>query len=447
MGEDFITGSIVFDTKALDIAARGLGGGGGRAGGGGGGPTAAAKNLKGMSMGIGKMAGIAAAGIAVFAGIKSLLGKLVAASPQLQASLGILKKSFEFMLRPIGDAIGSALRPFALSWLRFALKWYKDVGPKMAEWLSAIVDNTSEFAQGFFGEDGLFGGDIGTFLSDLFKDAIPAQFVETWNALKDSLRILWKFLSVDMLPVWKLLGSVLGLAVLGALKILEIAFRSMGAILEFMGPIINTVATAIGEGLAAALQAIPEIVEGARVAWATFKDAFKVFFTVTMPNAWESFKAKVVSIVKGISEKVTEIWTGLTTIVSDVITSIKNTIVSAWETISTKISDIVAGMIEAIRSIPLIGGLLGGGGKGTELQDFMVRGNQVIPFSPQDTIMGFKGDTPPGMGGGMTTNVTININAIDASSIDSSVLDKIVEAIDNAQRRGILSRTMQAVGN
>ena len=86
------------------------------------------KALSGLTKGMGQIGTIAlgvGAGIAIFKAIKGLLSKLVSISPQLDRTMSIFKKSFEFILRPIGDIISLILRPFALMMLRFAIPFYK----------------------------------------------------------------------------------------------------------------------------------------------------------------------------------------------------------------------------------------------------------------------------------------------------------------------------------
>lgn len=440
MAEDIITGRIVFDAKGIRKAAKGLGGA----------PADVAarmpkteKAIASTSLGIGKLAASFAAGMAIWEGIKSLMGKLVAASPQLVASIGILKKAFEFTLRPIGDAISGALRPFALAWLKFSLKWYKDVGPKMEKWFTAIISNTGEFVKTFFGEQGLLGGDLGVFLSNLFKDLIPAQFAETWDQLKETLGALWKFLTVDMLPVWQILGTLLGVVILFALKSLKFGLESLKIALEFLGPIISVVIGWLADKLAPAFEAIPGIIDDVFQALNKWRETIVNFFTKIIPEAWEALKVAVSKKMEEIKTTISEIWESIKTSVSTVIDDIATVVQTGWDLIKTIISNVVDGIITLLNTIPFVN--IGNNTPGPVNEDFILRGNKVTRFSPQDNLIGFKGDIPPT--GGMTTSIVVHINALDPSSIDDNVIRKITEAIDNAQRRGIMSRTMQAAGS
>ncbi|KKM21462.1 hypothetical protein LCGC14_1635120, partial [marine sediment metagenome] len=117
MPEPSIKARIKIDTADLQrqLNTVGLGGGGG-VGGGGLGRRGGARGGGGLGAigGIGAGAGLALAGpigIGVAAGLaavgitKAAVSKLTQASPRLQGSLNLLKKSFEILLRPIAEVI------------------------------------------------------------------------------------------------------------------------------------------------------------------------------------------------------------------------------------------------------------------------------------------------------------------------------------------------------
>ena len=466
MAEDIITASIVFDMKGLRRAAQGFGQGPARAASGMAGQD---KSISSMTKGIGKMAVGFAGALVVFQGIKSLIGKLVASSPQLQASIDILKKSFEFMLRPIGDAIGGALRPFALAWLRFGLKWFKDVGPKMEKWFTDLIDNTSELAKrptGVESVDQLIEG-LGQApeamrevqesiaettasslsFSEKLKSLIPDGLKEVvialgavFGSLFDALKGIFGFLFEILKPVI----AILGIALIGALKLVTFALLGLSVILDIIAIAFNFAKIGV-EALFLIISEWAAFLFGKGVeAVKTIAGALREFFTKTIPEAWENLKKSVADKMDAIMTVVSDIWEGIKTTVSTIIESIGSIITTAWETIKKTISGIVDGIIALINTIPFVN-IGRNGDTSPVVQDFILRGNNLTRFSPQDTIMGFKGSAPTQGGGGMTVQVTIN--ALDPSSIDDNVIRKITEAIDNAQRRGILSRTMQAAGS
>ncbi len=420
MADDTVTARIVFDTGGVAAAARGAagraGGGGGRLGG-----------IGQLAGGIGKIATGVFAGLAAFEGMKALMGKLVAASPQLQATLTVLRKSLEFILRPIGDAIGLAIRPFALLMLRFAIKFYKDALPRMEEWFSGLGDL---FTDGFEGFKGLFEGGVGEFIKNLFVDVLPAQFVQTWEQLKSTLGTIWELIKVLFVPVWENLKLVLGplLALIGfnmvnVLKGLEIGLLAIQIVIEAALPILEFATGAWVNFLTVIKEWVIFLVGSAITGVRKFISRTKFFFEETLPAAFETAKTRV----------------------SEILTGIKDAIVGAFETVRDKIRAVVDAIVEKIASLPLIGGAFNTNPAQT---DFIMRGNTVTPISPQDNIVGFQGNAPPAMGGGGGggMSLTIQINALDPSAIDDSVIRRISDAIDDMQKRGIMSRTMQGTG-
>jgi len=433
MAEELIKARIVFDTSAIEKASRGVGGGGG-GGGIAGGVGSVAKNIAQIATGV-------AIGNKIADTVTNLMNKLVQSSPVLQNSIAIMRKSFEFILRPIGDTIGKMLRPVALFWLRYALKFYREIAPQMGKWFENIAKAISDTvvkpaAAGqpggaqeaasaeFVAKQQEVMADKTMSLGEKLMAMMPPALVETVAALGDALLALWNALvglatmlysalkpAIDgFLEGLKALAFLLGLALLGALKVLTIAFIGLEAVLTilqaaflwaaenfqwFWGVLSDFIVWIAVEGIAWLIKA-----------W----DKIKTFFTVDIPAAWDTLKAKIGSVMDSIKSAVS----GAVSWVLDKLAKLNPFKKSeTTPTTTTKVQ-----------------------------RDFMVRGNTVIPFSPQDTIIGTQGGLP---GGG--TNVTININALDARSINDSTLRLITDAIDRAQRRGVMSRTMQAAGS
>jgi len=457
MAEELIKARIVFDTGAVERAARGLGAGGARGGaaaGGGGffaGAGAIAKNIAQIATGV-------AIGNKIADTFTNLMNKLVSSSPLLQNTVNIMRKSMEFMLRPIGDTIGKILKPVAIWWLKYALKWYKDIAPKMEGWFGKLIGNTekegmappllaietaavTEAAGKVVEPPGVEQvREVGAQMAEVGKSSasfseklgklIPLGLLETLKALGSVFMALWDALKGIFSFLWELLKpviAVLGIALLGALKLLTFALLGVAAIIEFVALLFRLAAL----GIKAVWESIAII---AKRIWSDVKADFldtvnklKTFFTETIPAAWETLQTKI----------------------GEILTGIKDAVSGAVTWILGKLDALLhpfGGGKKEEKEEKGAGASIGGTAKaGTipVLKDFMVRGNTVIPFSPADTIIGTKGGFP----GGTTTNVTVNISALDASSIKADTLRLITDAIDRAQRRGIMSRTMQAAGS
>jgi len=112
MVEEIIKARVVFDTGALSgLGKSSTGSSGGSA-------------MGGMSFG--KMTAAIFAGNALLKGVSKGIGMLVDASPHLQATLNIFKKSMMLMLRPFGDILSLYLRPFIMKFMGVAMKFYED---------------------------------------------------------------------------------------------------------------------------------------------------------------------------------------------------------------------------------------------------------------------------------------------------------------------------------
>ena len=451
-GDDIIKARIVFDTKGLSGlagAAPGGGGGGGRRTGFGG----LIESFKKTGGIVGKIAAGVAGGMALFAGAKALIGKMVDSSPLLQASIQMLQKSLEFILRPIGDAIGFILKPFALLMMRWAISFYKNALPVIKEALESLG---AQFAKPLVGAaaggPGAAEEAIGTIgqLSENMVDAqyamaeasaetgsftekmlalIPAAALESLIAIKDAFVALWNalvalgtFLFELLKPVLQLIAILGAFALLGALKLITFAFLGLQVLLQLLSALLLAAAEGMKEIWYWLGELVVYIAEHFIQGLKNLGAVLSYFFTEVIPAAWESMKQKIGLIIDSLKEK----------------------LIGAWESIKSKI----VGIIESIKSKLSFG--LGGKTteeKATKVKDFILSGDRLIQTSPQDTLIGTKNPGALLNGGGAgPMNVTINISALDASSINSSVIGKISEALEKQHRRGILGRTIQATG-
>jgi len=368
------------------------------------------------------------------------MGKLVESSPQLQASVLLLKKSLEFILRPIGDVIGLALRPFALLMIRFAINFYKNALPVLQGLAGDIADQLAaapgvEAATAILEDIGKPSEEIlktqkaiaevtestATFSEKLAK-LIPLGVREALTAAGEAfggLLVVLKSIGTFLFEVFKPVLAILGLALIGLLKVITFAFLGLEFILQLIAVAFEFATIAV------------KILWDTIIGWTKFlvgkaiegisklASRFKLFFGETLPQAFEDAKTKV----------------------GEIIDSIKTKISTGIQFIADKFTD----FIDNLKSI--LPRFLGGGTEnnvdGDIAQDFIMRGNKIQKFSPQDTVMGFKGDMP---GGGKSVSITVQVMALDPSSINDTILRKITDEIQRAQQRGVMSRTMQATG-
>ena len=233
-----IKAKLVLDVSSMKSAAVGLGGKSSGQG--------FAEGLRGALQGLdlpilGDIGAALAGGVLVlekmFSTIKKGFGFLVQSSPLLASSINILTKSMQVLLRPIGDAIGLFIKPFAIAMLRFAIpiykKWREFLDSDTAQTgLGQINEGATNVANGIFSLDfdqvkeglgqifsglkGIVGGFLGfmninvvDLLDSLvvFADDAWTFFVETFN--KVSAWIAEK-LTIGFTNAWNAFWTLIG---------------------------------------------------------------------------------------------------------------------------------------------------------------------------------------------------------------------------------------------
>jgi len=140
MAEPQIRAKLVIDDSAI-----GKTGGGmlGAVSGGGGGASAMMGGISprggigALTSGIGKMLGVLGA-------IAASIAILAKASPRLQNTMSLFKKSFELILRPIGDVISMFIRPLAIQLLRLTIPLYQWIRKNLTGPLSEAQKKAEE---------------------------------------------------------------------------------------------------------------------------------------------------------------------------------------------------------------------------------------------------------------------------------------------------------------
>lgn len=161
MAEAQIKAKLVLDTSGMKATAAGIGGGAKAT------TDTFSKGLRGALEGLdlpilGDIGAVMAGAVLVLETIAGAIKKgfdfLQKASPLLASSMMLLRRSFEILLRPIGDAIGLFLKPFAIAMLKFAIPIYKkwreflqQTGAK--ESLTQIGEGAGKVAEGIINLD------------------------------------------------------------------------------------------------------------------------------------------------------------------------------------------------------------------------------------------------------------------------------------------------------
>jgi len=412
MAED-IKARIVFDTSGLNgLLGGGPTGGGGKGsseGGGGG-----AFLTKGIGGALTKLALPLAALKHIWKGISKIVGILKDASPAFAAVTNMFKQSMKLFFKPFGDALAGLFRPLAIKLLKFMIAWNQFWAGK--SWTD-FKEETKSQAEEIYGEGGFT------------KQNIHDKIVNWWNETIEALK--QKFTWANLYTWW--------------------------------------------DGFVVQLKEIFNL-ERFSEWWATTKEQFKEIFN------WDTIKTKfddwVTEIkeldwVKGITKALDELdwdWHPIQwlkdkfsewTFEWDLITWLKEKFSEFW----TWTFDIGKWIKEQISKLNPFSGKNTSSGGGSGRVDYIQAstgsryGSSSGPDSPNDTVaddfisrpgMGIQrfssDDTIIGTKGGMGGNVTINVNALDASSIDSATISKISSAVQEAMKKNFMSSSSQAWG-
>ena len=406
MPEEIVKATITFDTKGLGGT---FGGGGTVAAGDTGGGTGGGLMTKGIGGALTKMAlPLMALGKMKDIAVKTF-NVLKESSPALQATASIGKKAFNIALRPFGNLLSSLLRPALIWLLRMSiqfLKWSKtfnmeklgekfaDIGGKISDFFSGETD-VGEWLTGKLeglgvpkGISAAIGGIV-----DFWFDTFATQF----NIFKGFGIFIWEQLVNNLSTAWALLstiGKFIFDRIIAAWEIGIALFRNFGSI-------------------------ILDLITG----------------KITLGEAWTRLGKLGQWLWDEVTKWVTESFAGVLDLASEVWKIMTTWAAKGWDNLTdfaTLVYDSVVAWIQGnIDRLKKFFVWDIGGNEAGEKKDFLMRpGQGAVSFSPQDTIVGFKGNSP--FGGGGSNNIVININALDASSIDSNIISKITRAVEES---------------
>lgn len=446
MPEPSIKARIKIDTADLQrqLNTVGLGGGGG-VGGGGLGRRGGARGGGGLGAigGIGAGAGLALAGpigIGVAAGLaavgitKAAVSKLTQASPRLQGSLNLLKKSFEILLRPIAEVIDLFVRPFAIQMIRFAIPAYKLWREKFLPVFEEIRDALHDLATLFGLADTAknIAKDLPNFITDWVKNTFAPAVIETWERLKmywsdtflpfvqNSWTSLKDFVSRiiegDLVGAWEVakewwsdifvpfvIDSWEGLKDWWEDVFTPAAKKTWTSLFNFIGEKLPEDLQKNWTNAGNVIESIPGFVKQAWLNWETFYGNLMV----NLRHLWADFRTFISTEVVA---PIREAWSNLVNSVKAKIGDILTFILSFGGRFGNKQH---GGLIERTGLFKL------------EAGEFVFRPGQV------------KGGKPEGMGGTINFSPTINVVATINSEID---IQRLAEQLGELQHEELRRR-------
>jgi hypothetical protein len=352
------------------------------------------------------------------------------------------------------------LRPLAISLLRFAIPFYRkflQVAPELRE--SGAGGVAGGVITGAVG-----GAAVGAGIGAL-GGGVGAAPVALGGAILGGIAAIgleWDKILPNMIQGIKNLGEIIGTWIDDFLKGIGIDGSQMISDVldkwaEFSFFMTDELPNAVSNFAVDVRQFFEETLpEAFTKAWNKIKD----FLALTLPEkvqfAWDSI-ANFLTVT--IPNKVTETWEKIKTFFSDTVPGWIKMGFDAVKTFFTvDVPDWIGSMIDTVKSkikdIPGVGAIssaaaavITGAKSFISRDDFMMMpGGQVVQTDPTDVIMGVK-KSKLGQGGNAgPTNITININALDASSIDRALISKITSEIEQKLKRGFGAKTTEFIG-
>ena len=450
MAEEIIKARIVFDKPNL----AGAGALGKTKGNAGGALGALAGGKGGGLLGAGALAGAVAAGVHMLVeSVKKGFEALKKASPRLQQSVEIFQKAVMLILRPIGDIFAFFLRPLAIALLRYAIKFYKN----FQEWMKKLLGEKVKEAPELI----IAGGGKGETSKQIdWWQSLMDKF-EGWGPLFQGIIVILEILHGAWLAIWGSLKIVVALVIAfatGLKFLLDIVLAPLIPTLKYIADIFLIVGNAISAvgtallGLMTGSLTTTEFLDALSVAFDNFMGGLETAFQNWMDNNTKFMMPLVEALKKYIaafSKFWNETWDKIKASFEKAWTALKKVFNEMLNFFTSAIPNAISKLISKIKSMLSFGSSDKESSSTTKKNDFIMRpGQSAQSFSKNDTIIGVKDLKSLGAGNNQAGNTTIqvNINALDASSIDQKTVKKLTDEIAKVMKRGISGRSTESLG-
>jgi phage-related protein len=437
--------------------------------------SGASSGLGAAAGSIGRMAAGVAIGVGMLGVIKGGITRIAKAQPQLRATFELLGKTFDILLRPIGDIMLLFIKPLAIGMLRLALPMYiawrkwlmeneglaKTIAELLGGPLVTLLGQIGDFLKGF-NEGGLAGGfealeeagkerarnawglikDVGLWLWGNFKEGWAAQFeliAAGWELMTELIGAWYEgfieFWSETVPELWGLFvqgftvffSETLPLLVTAAWAVVSSLLESMwNNIISFFG---STFPNAVNEMWENIITFFTETFpSAANIVW----DNILVFFTETLPEgiegAWETIKTFFTETVVG---WIVDGWDGVKDFFTEElpswITTLIDKLYSAFETLIEKAKSILSEIdswLNSLRKYAKKFGLASGGYISETGMYELHAGEYVVRAG--DVSAGKAVNQGPSFNTSITINGSVN-NRSDANAIAEQIERRLTE--------------------
>jgi len=362
--------------------------------------------------------------------VAKILTTLAKASPAMKQQLIIFGRGIQLILRPIGDIMAKFLRPMSIWVMKVAMVWYNKFGtgkPNAMEdpvdlvntlqkqldianatgadpqQISMIENDLAEAQSKVTASD---KSDGGGFFKNLGGDMWESLQV-SWAAIVEIAKNFWDIL-VELKPLWEVIGGIIGLVILGALKMLEVVLWAVALVLKGVLTVIQLY-----------------------IVWHKILTNTLMRFVIWVKNSfitvWEALWQKVNDFADWISNTFISVWNRLESAfgsIVDKVTGWISKIKNAAGDVKDKLVGDVKNFFKKDEDKDDSGSATGG--SITETGRYNLHAGERVVTAADVSRMGK---------GGGTTNNTFNISATISSDIDIMYLAEKLAALQETELR------------
>jgi len=343
-----------------------------------------------------------------------------------------------------------------------------------------ILDTSGGLGAKTSGTGGLAGGvtgaGVGSFLSSIKgMTKILGSILFVLEAFKAPLLMLGQIASVlamflkpiSDVVVW-FLKPVLGILLRLLIPFLQAWNKKkedkIGTLAELsavsMGPLGIATGQAIETTAEVSTTIYDKIKEWASSGWGALKSLYETIKEQIWPwlqDSWAEVNTLYDEIYNTINEWLTSNWEKAKSLYEEVYSYVGDWISKGWDTVESfasmvvsKAREWISNTISSFTSSSSSGGIISSVVSAAKSVGKFITGNdvvitkdgKVVQLNSQDTITATKN----GSGTGGNYSITINVNALDASSINTATINKITSAITEQLKRGTMGRTSYGIG-
>lgn len=243
---------------------------------------------------------------------------------------------------------------------------------------------------------------------------LALEFGNWWEAIQPGIQMIANILS----PVLTILGTIIGFLLGIVIDLIKWIFKGIGAVAEWVYG--NETLMAIFDSVGKVFEWLKDLLikglDNISITWEVLKEVVSNVVE-SMTDKWRTFKDFLINVWDSI-------WSAIKTIINFVIQGFENMVNNAIKVINVLIdaynylaSAIGKKTFDNLSEVSL-----------PKLNDFVITNGQVYETHPDDTIVGFKGDSPFNNSGSFNIHID-NIYGTDPDEMAIALENKLMEKI------------------